>query len=535
MAGDADRAKDVRAFRDVTEGLQSLYKKTLVPVEAEHDFHHFYSPALTDADFSARPMVLLIGQYSAGKSTFIRHLLGRDYPGLRIGPEPTTDRFVAVCHGEQEQCIPGNAIAVDRSMPFTQLSTFGNAFLSRFECAKMPCAPLEGLTLIDTPGVLSGEKQRVQRGYEFEAVVKWFADRVDIILLLFDIAKLDISDELRRAIVAIKGNDSKIHVVLNKADACTTPQLMRVYGALMWNLGKIIDTPEVSRVYIGSFWEQPLVHDEQRKLFESEQNELFTTLAQLPRSAAVRKLSDLIKRARLAKVHAYIIDYLKRKMPYMFGQKKRQRELLAKLPQIYEEIARDKGLALGDFPDPKLLHDKLSACNFAKFKKLNAKKMQALDQMLSVDMPKLIELIPVEAGRRVADLSQVARKPSPFVTVGLDGESGAQREWWHRPPDVEMFRDEFDALGPDAEGKISGQTAKQKLMESKLPSTTLHAIWTLADVDADGCLTLYEFALAMHFINMKMEGHDLPKKLPPAMLQQDEELELESASGQFPT
>lgn len=26
---------------------------------------------------------------------------------------------------------------------------------------------------------------------------------------------------------------------------------MRVYGALMWSLGKVLNTPEVSRVYIG--------------------------------------------------------------------------------------------------------------------------------------------------------------------------------------------------------------------------------------------------------------------------------------------
>ncbi|CAI7871325.1 unnamed protein product [Closterium sp. NIES-54] len=35
-------------------------------------------------------------QYSTGKTTFIRHLLSRPYPGAHIGPEPTTDRFVVV-------------------------------------------------------------------------------------------------------------------------------------------------------------------------------------------------------------------------------------------------------------------------------------------------------------------------------------------------------------------------------------------------------------------------------------------------------
>merc|ERR1739844_45369 len=96
----------------------------------------------------------------------------------------------------------------------------------------------------------------------------------------------------------------------------------------MWNLGKVIDTPEVSRVYIGSFWEEPLSNDEQRRLFESEANDLYTALAQLPRTAAVRKLNDLIKRARLAKVHAYLIDHLKKKMPTIIGKEAKKRDLI---------------------------------------------------------------------------------------------------------------------------------------------------------------------------------------------------------------
>lgn len=44
----------------------------------------------------------------------------------------------------------------------------------------------------------------------------------------------------------------------------------------------------------------------------------------------------------------------------------------------------------------------------------------------------------------------------------------------------------------------------------KLPSGVLHRVWNLADVDRDGKLDIYEFALAMHFVRMRLDGHTLP-------------------------
>ncbi|MGH0174376.1 UNVERIFIED_CONTAM: hypothetical protein FKN15_008679 [Acipenser sinensis] len=144
-------------------------------------------------------------------------------------------------------------------------------------------------------------------GYDFAQVLQWFGERVDRIILLFDAHKLDISDEFSEAIRAFRGQDDKIRVVLNKADQVDTQQLMRVYGALMWSLGKVINTPEVARVYLGSFWSKPLQNTENRKLFEAEAQDLFKDIQSLPRNAALRKLNDLIKRARLAKIRVDLI------------------------------------------------------------------------------------------------------------------------------------------------------------------------------------------------------------------------------------
>mgnify|MGYP000094008147 CR=1 FL=1 len=319
----------------VVEGLKRLYNTKIKPLEQLYDFNTFHSPSLASSDFDAAPIVLLLGQYSVGKTSFIRfvvwaaaggvglcvfgvmitlarvlaacllllvhsYLLGRDFPNQRIGPEPTTDRFVAVMNGPSDRHIPGNALCVQvcqwwwcrhrslfvcvcrpdprwfipwftlftlhpqDNMPFRGLTKFGTAFLNRFEAAICPSEILEKVIFVDTPGVLSGEKQRIGRSYNFVEVcwqetrrgcwlsrcashpaltplflvgigfnscqvVEWFAERADMILLLFDAHKLDISDEFKRTLATLKGHEDKVRVVLNKADRVSHQQLMRVY------------------------------------------------------------------------------------------------------------------------------------------------------------------------------------------------------------------------------------------------------------------------------------------------------------------
>ena len=78
----------------ISAKLKSIYRKAVRPLEKRYRYDYFFeSPLLTDVEFDAKPQVLLVGQYSVGKTSFIRYLLGRDFPGQRIGPAPTTDRF----------------------------------------------------------------------------------------------------------------------------------------------------------------------------------------------------------------------------------------------------------------------------------------------------------------------------------------------------------------------------------------------------------------------------------------------------------
>lgn len=379
----------------IIDGLKKLYIQKVKPLEVAYRFNDFVSPLLTSSDFDAKPMVMLLGQYSTGKTTFIKHLLKSSYPGAHIGPEPTTDRFVVVMNGPDERSIPGNTVAVQADMPYSGLTTFGTAFLSKFECSQMPHPLLEHITFVDTPGVLSGEKQRTQRSYDFTGVTAWFAAKCDLILLLFDPHKLDISDEFKRVISSLRGHDDKIRVVLNKADQVDTQQLMRVYGALMWSLGKVLNTPEVMRVYIGSFNDKPInvaaAGPLGQELFEREQEDLLTDLRDIPKKACDRRINEFVKRARAAKIHSYIISHLRKEMPAMMGKAKAQQRLIDNLEDEFKKVQRDYHLPAGDFPNVEHFREILSGYNIDKFEKLKPKMIQTVDDMLGYDIPNLLK------------------------------------------------------------------------------------------------------------------------------------------------
>ena len=455
--------QEAKVYGSVLDGVKDMYRKKLLPLERSCLYGDFHSPYLNSGDFEAKPMVLLIGQYSTGKTTFIRYLLERDFPGIRIGPEPTTDRFVAIMHGPNEQVTPGNALAVDPSFQFKGLDSFGNAFLSRLEGSFVPCPVLESITLVDTPGILSGEKQRLHRGYDFEGVIGWFSERSDMIILLFDAHKLDISDEFRRVIEIIKKNHSKIRIVLNKSDMITTQQLMRVYGALMWSLGKVLGTPEVIRVYIGSFWDKPLQYVDNQGLFEVEQEDLFADIQRLPRTAAVRKLDDLIKRARLAKVQAVILNHLRNEMPSLFGKQAKKDNLIENLDQVFNSLHKNKQIPIGDFPSCKNMREKLAEYDFTRFPKLNLALLDAVDQMLAVDISRLSKMLPKEEealkDRRIKGGAFGFTDEDPFSTKRdlMKPSRSVHDETWIVAQDSARYDSVFTKLGPSSDGKISGQ------------------------------------------------------------------------------
>ncbi|KAL9184068.1 hypothetical protein ACHAXT_002154 [Thalassiosira profunda] len=533
--GTADAAAD--KTNRVNDKLKAIYKNNILPAEKRYRYDFFYeSPFLTDVEFDAKPQVMLVGQYSVGKTSFIRYMLGRDFPGARIGPEPTTDRFTCLINGPEERTIPGNALSVHPDLPFRGLERFGVSFLSRFEGSQLPSSVLRSITLVDTPGILSGEKQRTNRGYDFTKVVSWFADRADLIILLFDAHKLDISDELKSTIDVLKGHEDKIRCILNKADQINRQQLMRVYGALLWSLGKTINSPEVLRVYVGSFWDQTLQNLDNAELFAQEEEDLMRDLAILPRQSAVRKINELVKRIRKVKALAYIIGYLKAQMPTVMGKEKKQQKLINDMPNVFRTIMKKHNLAPGDFPDINKFSEKLKETKFSEFKSLKMDEIQMLEDCLSNHLPRLMEELPSERDTpetlkaKMGEVTASDAVPLPTrkakfgqadTTSGAANPFGAAEEdddYWALEESAERLKESFEALGPQG-GFLSPQTAKEVLVKTGLQKDQLRQIWSLSDIDKDGYFDHHEYVVAMFLCDAVIQkGRPIPAELPMSVV-----------------
>lgn len=107
---------------------------------------------------------------------------------------------------------------------------------------------------------------------------------------------------------------------------------------------------------------------------------------------------------------------------------------------------------------------------------------------------------------------------TPFMYKGGEGiNAGIGEVEWVIAKDRYKYDAIFDALNP-IDGKVSGSAAKGEMIKSKLPNNVLGKIWKLSDVDKDGMLDADEFALAMHLMNIKLDGNDLPSELPAHLI-----------------
>ena len=108
--------------------------------------------------------------------------------------------------------------------------------------------------------------------------------------------------------------------------------------------------------------------------------------------------------------------------------------------------------------------------------------------------------------------------------------AGRDESVWKLPADAASRYDAyFRLIDIHGNGRISRTEAVPLFERSELPDSELLLIWSLADVDGDGMLSLTEFRVAMHLTTLAVDRYPLPARLPLA-LQEHARGELPSAA-----
>jgi hypothetical protein len=188
-------------------------------------------------------------------------------------------------------------------------------------------------------------------------------------------------------------HEDKVRCVLNKCDSLSSPEsLMRVYGALLWSMGKIFRGAEVTRIYVGSYDDQPVVHEEEfGALFKKDHEHLLNQLKELPSMCCMRKVNEMVKRIRLCVVHACVLGVLRSKMPMFMGAEKTRAGLIKNLDKVFEEVKNLYHLSDGDFPNIDEFRGVLQRMDFYTFPAIDRKVLNQLQDMLSTDIPRIVD------------------------------------------------------------------------------------------------------------------------------------------------
>lgn len=260
-------------------------------------------------------------------------------------------------------------------------------------------------------------------------------------------------------------------------------------------------------------------------------------MQELPRNAAVRKINELVKRARMARVHALIVGHLKNQMPF-FGQQAKQKQLLENLADEFFAVMKKYRLPQGDFPNLVRFKEVAATYDWGKWPKLNEKMMQSADEALSGGIPSLLRQLADEQEAKVVHDRSVAAAMAAAPTTGDEGEAessssapsagnpfggvgvGGKDPYaiWAGLVNKVDADSVYRLLPGGQEGMVSGGGAKDILLESGLSTDVLRQVWDLSDVDKDGFLDKDEFAVCWYLIQQAKSGRTLPDRLPLAVV-----------------
>ena len=312
--------------------MVSMVETHLSPVAREYG----YSDVALETTIKWRPIVLVLGNYSSGKSTLINEFLGADIQA--IGQAPTDDSFTIITYGDSASDTQsvrvtehrdGKFLLNDPEYPFEILKKHGQRFSAHFRLKKVNSPFLKNLALIDTPGMLDSITER-DRGYNYQEVIGDLAHLADLVLVLFDPHKAGTVREAHtslRETIAMRTYEDRVLYILNRIDECSSlSDLLQVYGTLCWNLSQITGRKDIPPIHLtyssrASQRQAPTANGNQGFLYflENQRKQLKNAVLQAPRHRLDNMATFLETHAeRLSHFLEAILSYRRRLRKFRF-------------------------------------------------------------------------------------------------------------------------------------------------------------------------------------------------------------------------
>ncbi len=315
--------------------LLDLVEEHLTPVALRYG----YSEVPLESNIKWRPLVLVLGNYSSGKSTLINDFLGAKIQST--GQAPTDDSFTVITYGDSESEADdtvrvveerdGKFLLNDPEYPFETLKRYGQRFIAHFRLKKINSPFLENLAIIDTPGMLDSITER-DRGYDYQEIIGDLAQMADLVLVLFDPHKAGTVRETHTSLrdtLPAKTFEDRVLFVLNRIDECASLiDLLQVYGTLCWNLSQMTgrkDIPPIRLTYSPHVMQKGAgeLNTDQRYLhyLDTQRMEVKEAVLQAPRYR-LDNLATFVEThgERLSHLLEALVSYSKRKRRFFWRQ-----------------------------------------------------------------------------------------------------------------------------------------------------------------------------------------------------------------------
>ncbi|KAH0944705.1 hypothetical protein HN011_006712 [Eciton burchellii] len=403
---DEENAEKERAIQReadiILRDLKRLYDNAIKPLETTYKYRDLSNRHFGDPEIFSKPLVLFMGPWSGGKSSIINYLLDIEYKSmsLRTGAEPSPAYFNIIMHGEEEEVLDGTQLAADWT--FSGLQKFGQGLLDRLKGLRLNNKLLEKVNIVEIPGILEIRKQ-VQRLFPFNDACQWFIDRADIIFLVYDPAKLDVGPETEAILDQLKGREYQTRIILNKADQVKPEELMRVQGALIWNISPLMSSAEPPIMYSTSLWSLPYEAGAPTRLLYAQERAFLRDLRSAINKRVEHKIASARRFAVRVRNHAKMVDcylttYYNHKT--FFGNKREISDRIIENPQdyhIYEGLSTLTNISRYDLPDPDVYRDFFRLNPLYDFPLLSSTctyfrgcPINRLDVAIAYDLPELV-------------------------------------------------------------------------------------------------------------------------------------------------